>query len=317
MHTAVITNNGVDRKQSATNLVVKKGDEAEKKMGFDALLEEIQTEMASLLPTHAPKSMLLPDADLLPVKNTPNKKQDRLDFIKLNLSLRELLTSNETIETVISDASKVQQLVNNKGTGENFTHLRLLTSTEMEQEALPITRTEQDTVPVMRTEQLLPMTKAEQYVLHIGSADKGMNKEGFLREFQQLLGRSSFMQNGDHSKLMIKLFPEHLGSLRIEIVKNEHGMTAKMIASTQQAKELLESQVSSLKQAFTNQQIHVDRLEIQQQFQPFEKFMNHGSQGHEQPGQERDEKQMAENEQEEEENDFSTTFEEALFNFNV
>ncbi|WP_078413274.1 flagellar hook-length control protein FliK [Priestia abyssalis] len=331
MYTAAITNNGVDRKQSITNSVVKKGDEVEEKTGFEAVLEEIKIEMAAVQPTNPPKSMLLTDKEKgvaafvkgwpdpgadLPVKNGLIKKQNRLDFIKLNLSLKALLTSKETTETAISEASKAEQLVN-KGVRENHANLRLLTAMGMEQEALPKTGNEQDMVPVIRLEQLLPMTKAEQYALHIGSAGKGINEEGFLREFQQLLGRSSFMQNGDHSKLMIKLFPEHLGALRIEIVKNEHGMTAKMIASTQQAQELLESQLSLLKQAFTNQQIHVDRVEIQQQFQPFEKFMNHGFQEHEQPGQERNEKQMAEDEQEDEENDFSITFGEALFNFNV
>jgi hypothetical protein len=161
-----------------------------------------------------------------------------------------------------------------------------------------------------------PMSKVEQYVLHLGQGEQGQEAEKLTKDFQQILSRTILSQNGPQTKLTIKLYPEHLGAVHIELLKHEHGMTAKLVASTQQAKELLESQLSSLKQAFIQQNIQVDKVEIQQQFQPFEQSLNHllkdGSRE-----QEKHQKEHERKDEEQSESDFASSFEEVLLNLNV
>jgi flagellar hook-length control protein FliK len=322
----LVANNQLDGKATLISSSAKKQTETKGETGFGNLLEEMQAvilQSITMLPieskassdinqgkdsgqlaqnqqpfqgnTMMNTSLILKreSKEQIPVQSMSGteKKQNKLDFIKPNLSFKEFLPSDKAPEKEpdLSDGVKLEQTISRSSSS----------SDPQTTAASPV------------------MSKTEQYVLHIGKSDTTGNEGKFIRDFQQLLGRSSFIQDGQSSKMMIKLFPEHLGALKIEIIKNEHGMTAKLIASTQQAKELLESQLSSLKQAFTNQQIHVERIEIQQQFQPFEKFMNQGFQQHDETGRERNEQQSTEKEQEEEENSFSTTFEEALFNFNV
>lgn len=111
------------------------------------------------------------------------------------------------------------------------------------------------------------MSKLEQYVLNTQSTDKGtLNSEQLIKSFENIISRVQFTNNNGMQKLLIKLKPEHLGSLRVEIIQQNGTMTAKIIASTTQAKELLDSQMHGLKQAFVNQNIPVEKLELSQQF---------------------------------------------------
>lgn len=164
----------------------------------------------------------------------------------------------------------------------------------------------------------LPMSKVEQFVLHLGQTNGKTDSAKLYQEFQQILAKSSLVQNANNSKLTIRLAPEHLGSLQIELIKQDQVMIAKMVASTQQAKELLESQLSSLKQAFVNAHIQVEKIDIQQQFQPFDRFMNQSDQQQNQSNQHSRQNPKDEgNEDKEEPNSFFASLEEELLNINV
>ncbi|MFP3499343.1 flagellar hook-length control protein FliK, partial [Pseudomonas sp. SIMBA_059] len=65
----------------------------------------------------------------------------------------------------------------------------------------------------------------------------------------------------------MKLYPENLGSIRIEIFQKDGVLSARLLASTSQAKELLDSQVHQLKTAFAQQNIQMDRIDIAQSLQ--------------------------------------------------
>ncbi|MGG3738332.1 flagellar hook-length control protein FliK [Aeribacillus pallidus] len=105
-------------------------------------------------------------------------------------------------------------------------------------------------------------SRAEQLMLTLTSQSKPLSYEQFVEEFTNILNRSSFMKGKGTEKLLIKLYPEHLGSLRIELIQKDGILTAKMLASTAAAKELLESQVQGLKSAFAQHQIQVEKIEI-------------------------------------------------------
>ncbi|KZE49814.1 flagellar hook-length control protein FliK [Rossellomorea marisflavi] len=118
--------------------------------------------------------------------------------------------------------------------------------------------------------------------------------ESFVQQFQNLLGKSQFSSMGSMSKLFIKLYPEHLGSVRIELLQQNGVMTAKIMASSASAKEMLDSHLQGLKQAFHSQNIQVDKIELSQSLSDPERAFRGQSQqqskehGQKQDGQERE-----------------------------
>lgn len=112
----------------------------------------------------------------------------------------------------------------------------------------------------------LSMSKVEQFVLTIPTNKAPINQEEFMKAFENLLSKAKFSNSNGMQKLFIKLNPESLGSLRIELIQKDGLMMAKIIASTKGAKELLDSQLQGLKQSFVNQNIAVDRIEVSQAF---------------------------------------------------
>ena len=110
---------------------------------------------------------------------------------------------------------------------------------------------------------LLLMSKTEQYVMTL--PDKQQARSGqFMKEFEALMGKAKFTNINGVQKLLVKLNPDHLGSLRIELIQKDGAMVARIIASTAQAKTLLDSHTKGMKEAFVNQSITVERLEITQ-----------------------------------------------------
>ena len=162
--------------------------------------------------------------------------------------------------------------------------------------------------------QNLPMAKLEQYVIFAASKPEAADQEKFIKQFQQILGKANFTANAGMQKLMIRLNPEHLGSMRIELFQKDSVMTARIIASTQTAKEMLDSQLNGLKQSFAGQGIQIDKIEISQQETSFsqERFNKNGSSSEDSRQQQEEAAQG-----EESQADFTGSLAEALLNIEV
>ncbi|MBS4172520.1 flagellar hook-length control protein FliK [Bacillus sp. FJAT-49736] len=110
-----------------------------------------------------------------------------------------------------------------------------------------------------------PASKLEQFVIHVGkeNATANLNYNEFVKELSNILAKSQLTTglNGSN-KLFIKLYPEHLGSIRIELLQDKGMITAKMFASNGNAKDLLDSGIHQLKEAFTMQNIQVDKIDV-------------------------------------------------------
>lgn len=151
------------------------------------------------------------------------------------------------------------------------------------------------------------MTKAEQLILTLNSPEKPVSAEQLMKQFESILSKSQFMNNGGTQKLFIKLFPEHLGSIRIELFQRDQTMMARIITASGTAKEMLESQINGLKQAFAAQNLSVDRIEVTQQQAQEERFFNRDSEQQREPDRDQQEKK-------DQKGDFNLSFEEAMLN---
>lgn len=91
--------------------------------------------------------------------------------------------------------------------------------------------------------------------------------ETLMREMQNIFKRSNFGQTGGTNRLLIKLYPEHLGQVRIELLQTNGILIARILASTALGKEMLDSQLHQLRNAFLQQNLQVERIDITQTLQ--------------------------------------------------
>jgi len=109
-------------------------------------------------------------------------------------------------------------------------------------------------------------TKPDTFQVTLPTA-KPAQSEALLKEMQAIINRAQISNAQGITRLTIKLYPENLGTIRIELVQNDGVLTARLLASTAHGREMLDSQAHQLKQAFVQQNIQVDRLDIAQSLQ--------------------------------------------------
>lgn len=170
---------------------------------------------------------------------------------------------------------------------------------------------------VPTTAEGLQMNKIQQFVIHVGEQRSGeQNNEQLIRQFQNILGRSSLAQfpNG-LNQLTIKLFPEHLGRLDVKLMQQNGIITAKLMTTTNAARELVESQLQQLRQAFATQNIQVEKIEVTTQQQQQQLLQDR--QNEEQKGKEQQQQQNQRQKKEDESRTFEEFLEEVEFNEEV
>ncbi|WP_342472850.1 flagellar hook-length control protein FliK [Metasolibacillus sp. FSL H7-0170] len=104
-------------------------------------------------------------------------------------------------------------------------------------------------------------------------AERPAQSEALLKEIQNLINRSQLSNTQGTMRLMLKLYPENLGSIRIEIMQKDGMLTARLLASTAVGKELLDSNLQQLKTAFAAQNIQMERIDVSQALQDAERNM--------------------------------------------
>ncbi|MEH7344881.1 flagellar hook-length control protein FliK [Bacillus sp. JJ1532] len=155
--------------------------------------------------------------------------------------------------------------------------------------------------------QFQQLSKPEQLTM-LSSSGRPVSAEQLIEQFESILSKSQLLKSGGTQRLFLKLNPENLGSLRIELIQKDSTIIARILTSTANAKDMMESHLNGLRQAFQSQNIQVERIEISQAFTSQERSFNREGQHQ---GQER---QQQEERQEKQSGDFNHSFEEALLN---
>lgn len=159
------------------------------------------------------------------------------------------------------------------------------------------------------------MPRAEQLSIMLGGTRESVSVNDLISQFESILSKSQFSKTGGVQKLSIKLFPENLGSLRIELIQKGESITARILTTTDAAKNTLESHLHSLKHAFEVQSIKVDNIEIDQQQSGFQQQrFNRDQQNQQEDSQEQNQEQTPKDETD---SDFILSLEDAITNQEV
>lgn len=125
-------------------------------------------------------------------------------------------------------------------------------------------KVETDTQTAGHLQQQVTHTKTVTVTL---PAEKPAQSDALIKEIQNLINRSQLSGQPGNMKLFLKLFPENLGQIRIEIVQKDGIMTARLLATTAMGKELLENNINQLKAGFVSQNIQMERIDVAQSLQ--------------------------------------------------
>lgn len=156
------------------------------------------------------------------------------------------------------------------------------------------------------------LLKQDGITLVQGQSSKPVTTEQLIQQFESILSKGQFINRGGNQKLFIKLYPEHLGALRVELIQKDSMIIAKLLTTTTAAKELLESQLQSLKHAFSSQNIQVERIEISNGAQFQDRLINKDPQRQQHEQQNQQQQNQDENDQA-----FEYSFSEELLNVEV
>lgn len=94
--------------------------------------------------------------------------------------------------------------------------------------------------------------------------------EALVKQIEQVINRNQLSNNQGQIKLLLKLYPENLGQIRVELFHKDGVMQARLLASTGQAKDLLDANLNQLKTALAGQNIQMERIDIAQSLQSTE-----------------------------------------------
>lgn len=125
-------------------------------------------------------------------------------------------------------------------------------------------KVEMDTQTAGHLQQQVTHTKTVTVTL---PAEKPAQSDALIKEIQNLINRSQLSGQPGNMKLFLKLFPENLGQIRIELVQKDGVMTARLLATTAMGKELLENNINQLKAGFVSQNIQMERIDVAQSLQ--------------------------------------------------
>jgi flagellar hook-length control protein FliK len=107
--------------------------------------------------------------------------------------------------------------------------------------------------------------------------------ESFLQQLTNIIRSGRFTRlTNRNAQLAIRLYPEHLGTLTVKIVREHGTLAAKLIVSTDSAKELLDANLSQLQQVLSTENITVEKWNVLTQDDRYTPAFYQEERGHEQ-----------------------------------
>ncbi|MEI4524310.1 flagellar hook-length control protein FliK [Priestia megaterium] len=163
------------------------------------------------------------------------------------------------------------------------------------------------------------MPKLQQFSIYLGQAkSEHQQSSNLVNELEKIWSKASFSTEEGTSKLLIKLFPKQLGAISIEMLQKDSETVARIVVSSAKTKELLDSNLSTLRHGLASQHVSIDKIDVLLS----EQAMSYNNENDQQK--ERQEKEAFKKEEEdqdsqqlEESASFLSSFEAALINYNV
>lgn len=176
----------------------------------------------------------------------------------------KLVDTKQALQHFTAQLASSQQQPTQTTTQSTFAQVVQQVVTEVSKEQTKSTETNEPT-PVATT-----TTTTQQNVRTVNvvlPTERSAQSEALMKEIQNQLNRAQISNNNGVIKMTMRLFPENLGQIRIEIMQQDGVLQARILATTPAGKELLDSNLNQLKSTLVAQNIQMDRVDIAQAIQ--------------------------------------------------
>ncbi|WP_117169707.1 flagellar hook-length control protein FliK [Paraliobacillus sediminis] len=163
------------------------------------------------------------------------------------------------------------------------------------------------------------ISKLEQFVVHVKQSTQTNQKstsDNLMEELQKVIKSSKFMSGPNGSnELLLKLKPNHLGDISVKLTQINGEMMVKITATTQAAKDALETNIQQLRHMFSPNQVVIEKQDAQM----FQQTQEESSPSFDEQMSDSSEQEDAEGKEQNdgEQNQGSISFEEVLMNERV
>ncbi|MEO2227029.1 flagellar hook-length control protein FliK [Priestia megaterium] len=176
------------------------------------------------------------------------------------ISIEVLQQKNEPITQVVVSSAKTKELLD-----ANLSTLRqVLTSQYVSVDEVDFAAAQaalESSVKGMNA--FAKEEKVPQFSIDLGQLKSNYQQSSDLvSELEKIWSKASSSIEERASKLSIKLWPEQLGTISIEVLQQDHKTTAQVVVSSAKTKELLDASLFRLRQALTSQHVSVDQVDV-------------------------------------------------------
>ncbi|MFE4115656.1 flagellar hook-length control protein FliK [Priestia sp. YIM B13448] len=176
------------------------------------------------------------------------------------ISIEVLQQKNETTAQVVVSSAKTKELLD-----ANLATLRqVLTSQHVSVDKVDVVAVQaalESSVKDMNA--FAKEEKVPQFSIDLRQVKLDHQQSNDLvNELQKIWSKASLSAEEGASKLSIKLWPEQLGTISIEVRQQDHKTTAQVVVSSAKTKELLDASLFRLRQALTSQHVSVDQVGV-------------------------------------------------------
>ncbi|PVE72919.1 flagellar hook-length control protein FliK [Priestia megaterium] len=108
------------------------------------------------------------------------------------------------------------------------------------------------------------VSKVQEFSIDLGQVKSDhQQSDNLLNELQKIWSKASLSAEEGRSKLFITLFPKQLGTISIEVLQQKNETIAQVVVSSAKTKELLDANLSTLRQVLTSQHVSVvDQVDV-------------------------------------------------------
>jgi flagellar hook-length control protein FliK len=163
------------------------------------------------------------------------------------------------------------------------------------------------------------MPKLQQFSIYLGQAKSDYQQSSNLvNELEKIWSKASISTEEGTSKLFIKLFPKQLGAISIEMLQKDSETVARIVVSSAKTKELLDSNLSTLRHGLASQHVSIDKIDVllSEQAMSYNNENDQQKESHEKEAFKKEEEDQ-DPQQLEESASFLSSFEAALINYNA
>jgi len=232
---------------------------------FEDGIEEIISDIEVLLPEDIDTYLLENEVSLTDVLATKENETVVTDKVTFETGLAEPVATDltDTKEVTTDDDFEVVY-----AKPEDNTPKVVVENNKNEHES----GAKQENKKGSTTENIVNVNKQQSNTILTGIADAFNRVEGIemptepvtrpTQVVEQIIEQVRVNINVENTSMEMQLYPEHLGRIQIHVVSKDGVMTARIAAETEAAKQAIEAGLNNLKEAFNQQNLKVEAVEV-------------------------------------------------------